>query len=414
MTRYDIVVVGAGIAGLSAARFLQARGLSTLVLEGADHHGGRIRTDEVDGFLLDRGFQVLLTAYPEAQDQLDYGRLDLKAFTPGALVWDGSDFRKIVDPFRDIVGGLMSALEPVGTLQDKARVGLLRRELANADVEEIFARPETWTFSTLRSHGFSGDMIQKFFRPFLGGVFLETDLETSSRFFDFVFKMFAEGDTSLPGAGMQAIPDQIAAGLQPGTIRTSSPVAQVAQNVVRLKSGEEIAASQVVVAVEGPEAARLLGWQAPGAGKAATTLYFASPERPVEEPMLMLNGSGAGVVNTVVVPDTVAPSYSSTSESLVSVSLIGLHGDEESLHDAVKVELQSWFGPLAKHVRHLRAYRIPYALPGQSSGALAEVHKPVAVSPGIWVCGDHRDTGSINGALASARRVADAILAEHK
>jgi phytoene dehydrogenase-like protein len=411
MSTHDVVIVGAGISGLAAARLLQAGGLSTLVLEASDTAGGRIRTDLVDGFRLDRGFQVLLTAYPEAQAQLDYTRLDLHAFTSGALVWDGSDFHKIVDPFRDIVAGMKSALEPVGSLSDKARVGLLRRDVTSTSLEELMARPETWTFSALRARGFSGEMIQKFFRPFLGGVFLETDLETSSRFFEFVFRMFALGDTTLPAAGMQAIPDQIAASLDAGTLRTNAVVESIQSGTVRLSDGETILASNILVAVEGPEAARLLGWPEPTPGRSVTTLYYASPEPPVDEPILVLNGSGSGIVNNICVPDRVAPSYSEGNESLVSVSVIGVPDDPDLLEDVVKHELQAWFGPLAKHFRHLSTYRIRYALPDQSSGALDVVHKPVAVSPGLWVCGDHRDSGSINGALLSARRAAEAILA---
>lgn len=410
MTNVDVAIVGAGISGLSAAKMLQSRGLSTVVLEAADAPGGRIRTDHVQGFTLDRGFQVLLTAYPEAQAQVDYASLDLRPFVPGALVWDGNDFHKVVDPFRDIVGGVKSALEPVGSLPDKARIGLLRRDVTSTSLDDLMSRPETWTFSALRARGFSGDMIQKFFRPFLAGVFLESELETSSRFFDFVFRMFALGDISIPAAGMQAIPDQLAAALAEGTVRTGTRVESVDAGSVNLADGETIQAANILVAVEGPEASRLLGWPAPEPGKSVTTLYFASPEPPVEEPILVLNGSGVGIVNNICVLDRVAPTYSSSHESLVSVSIVGIQETVEPLDDVVKRELQAWFGPLAKHFRHLATYRIPYALPDQSSGALEVVHKPTAVSPGIWVCGDHRDTGSINGALASARRASEAIL----
>ena len=410
MNNYDVVIVGAGLSGLTAARHLHSRGLRTLVIEKDDTPGGRVRTDHVEGFQLDRGFQVLLTAYPEAMEQLDYERLDLKSFVPGAVVWDGSDLRRVVDPLRDIVGGARTLVEPVGTLADKARVAWLRYQVTRGDLSDLMSRPETWTFNALRSRGFSGDMIQTFFRPFLAGVFLESELETSSRFFEFVFRMFAQGDASLPASGMQAIPEQIERSLPSGMLRTSSQVDAIEPGGVRLVGGEQIAASNVLVATEGPEAARLLGWPAPVPGKSVTTIYYSSPEPPVDEPVLVLNGSGRGLVNNLCVPDQVSGSYAPDGTSLVSVSLIGLPQVTGSLEETVKSELKEWFGPLAKHFTHLHTYRIPYALPDQSPGVLEPVEKSAMVAPGIYVCGDHRDTASINGALAAGRRAAKAIL----
>jgi phytoene dehydrogenase-like protein len=410
VSNVEVVIIGAGISGLSAARLLQQRGVQALVLEKSDTLGGRIRSDQHEGFILDRGFQVLLTAYPEAEHQLDYERLDLKPFLPGALIWNGNDFNRIVDPMRDVVGGMRTIFEPVGTLADKARIGKLRRDVTRGALADVMSRPETWTFSALRSRGFSGDIIRQFFRPFLAGVFLESELETSSRFFEFVFRMFVQGDAALPARGMQAIPEQLAASLQPETVRFRAPVESIERGKVRLVDGEVISTETILVAAEGPEAARLLGWRAPAPARAVTTIYYSSPEPPVHDPMLILNGTGRGLVNNVCVPNQVAPEYAPPGRSLVSVSLVGLPEADGSLEDAVKQELQVWFGPLAKHFGHLRTYRIPYALPDQASGTLDPVEKPVVAAPGIFVCGDHRDTASINGALSSARRAAHAIL----
>jgi phytoene dehydrogenase-like protein len=271
-------------------------------------------------------------------------------------------------------------------------------------------RPETWTYSALRAQGFSGEMIETFYRPFLAGVFLESELETSSRFFDFVFRMFSLGDTSLPAQGMEGIPRQIADALPDDSVRLNAKVERIEQGRVILSSGEEINAGSVVVATEGDEAARLLGWPAAPPPKSMTCIYFASPEPPVSEPILVLNGSGKGLINNVCVPDQVVPSYAPHGRSLVSVSLIGLPEVAGGIEGAVQRELQGWFGPLAKHFQHLKTYRIPYSLPDQSPGALEPVDKPVVVSPGIFVAGDHRGTASINGALGSGRRAAEAIL----
>lgn len=406
----DVVIVGAGLAGLSCARILSKRDRRALILEASDGIGGRVRADYVDGFQLDRGFQVLLTAYPEAASQLDYDKLRLGSFIPGALVWDGRDFHRVSDPLRDPRGSVRTLYSPVGNLADKARTGLLRRRVTSGSLEELIGQPETWTYSALRAQGFSGEMIETFYRPFLAGVFLESELETSSRFFDFVFRMFSLGDTSLPAQGMEAIPRQLADSLPEGSIRLNAKVDRIEQGGVILSSGEEIAADSVVVATEGDEAGRLLGWLASKPAKSTTCIYFASPEPPVGEPILVLNGSGKGLINNVCIPDQVVPAYAPKGRSLVSVSLIGLPGVEGGIEGAVRSELQGWFGPLAKHFEHFRTYRVPYSLPDQSPGTLDPVDKPVAVPPGIFVAGDHRGTASINGALRAGRRAAEAIL----
>ncbi|CAN5683117.1 NAD(P)/FAD-dependent oxidoreductase [soil metagenome] len=410
MNEPDVVIVGAGLAGLSCGRILSQRGKNTLILDASDGIGGRVRTDRLDGFLLDRGFQVLLTAYPEAQAQLDYNKLTLGSFTPGALVWNGRDFHRVSDPLRDPLASVKTVLSPVGTLADKLRTGILRYRVTSGSLETLMERPETWTYSSLRAQGFSGDMIESFYRPFLAGVFLETELETSSRFFDFVFRMFSLGDTSLPAQGMEAIPRQLVETLPDGSIRLNTKVDRIEQGRVILSSGEEIRAGSVVVATEGDEAARLLGWPAARQPKSMTCIYFSSPEPPVRKPILVLNGSGKGLINNVCVPDQVVAEYAPEGRSLVSVSLVGLPEVEGGIEGAVQKELQDWFGPLAKHFQHLKTYRVPYSLPDQSSGMLSPVEKSVTVAPGIFVAGDHRGTASIDGALGSGRRAAEAIL----
>lgn len=231
-----------------------------------------------------------------------------------------------------------------------------------------------------------------------------------SRFFNFVFRMFSLGDTSLPAQGMEAIPRQLADTLPDESIRLNAKVDRIEKGRVTLSSGEKISAGSVVVGTEGDEAARLFGWPAPRPPKSTTCVYYSSPEAPVREPILVLNGSGKELINNVCIPDQVVPAYAPEGRSLVSVSLIGLPQMEGGIESAVQQELQGWFGPLAKHFQHLKTYRPPYSLPDQSPGMLDPVEKPVAVSPGIFGAGDHRGTASINGALGSGRRAAEAIL----
>lgn len=405
----DVVVVGAGLAGLCCARELHRRGIRATVLDAGDAVGGRVRTDVVDGFRLDRGFQVFLTSYPEAQRVLDYPALGLKPFLAGAVVRVGGKFHTLADPWRRPLAAVGSVFGPVGSVADKVRVARLRARVRTGTVEERFRDPETTTLDALHAAGFSAAMIDRFFRPFLGGVFLDADLATSSRMFEFVFRMFAEGEACLPAEGMEAIPRQLAAGLPEGAVRLGARVERVRAGAVVLDTGEEVAARAVVVAADGPSAYRLLGGAAAPESAGVTCLYFAASRPPVEQPVLVLNGEGRGPVNNLCVPTAVAPGYGPPGASLVSATVLGVPPDEGRLQGEVREQLAGWFGPAVGDWRHLRTYRIPHALPRQVPPALAEPQRPVRCQPGVYVCGDHRDNASINGAMASGRRAAEAV-----
>lgn len=408
----NVIIVGAGLSGLCCALRLQQAGINCTIYEASDGVGGRMRTDEVDGFLLDRGFQVLLTSYPEARQVLDFSALQLKGFQPGALVRRGGRFHELTDPWRRPWGAIRSLFSPIGTGADKLRVARFRRRVMQGTLEDQFARPETTTLDALATAGFSEPMIDQFFRPFLGGIFLDAELATSSRMLDFVFRMFSSGTASLPAAGMKAIPQQIADRLRPGTVQLNSPVDAVESTGIRLSSGHEIKSPAVVVATEGPNAARLLGMSEPASGQGVTCLYFAAANPPVDRPILILNGEGRGPINNLCVPTVVAPSYGPAGQSLISVTVLGNPTDANQLEAEVLDQLRDWFGTQVDSWRHLKTYSIPYALPAQPSPALQEPQRSVRWKPGLYVCGDHRDNASIQGAMTSGRRTADAVLAD--
>lgn len=410
---HDVVIVGAGLAGLSCARRLERAGVSIAVLDASDAVGGRVRTDEVDGFLLDRGFQVLLTAYPEARQQLDYQALDLKRFLPGALVRHGGAFHALTDPWRRPGRALQSLFSPVGSLGDKLRVARLRSRVRQGTLEDQMRQPETTTLEMLEEAGFSRGMIEQFFRPYLGGIFLEPELRTSSLMFRFVFRMFAEGDASVPAGGMGAIPRQMAAHLSDGVVRLGASVAKVELGRIELASGDRLEARAVVVATDGPMARKLVGESVSAHMQGVTCLYFAADEPPIDEPVLVLNGEGRGPVNNLCVPTQVAPSYGPSGASLVSATVLGVPSESDAdLIANVREHLSSWFGPAVRGWRHLRTCRIPHALPRQVPPALSAPERPVRLQRGLYVCGDHRDTASIQGAMASGRRAAEAVLAD--
>lgn len=417
-THTPVLIVGAGLSGLACARGLAERGVECHILEAAGEVGGRVRTDEVDGFLLDRGFQVFLTAYPEARRALDYAGLNLRPFYPGALVRAGGRFHRVADPLRHPIDALASLLSPTSTLADKFRIAALRASVARGTAEELFGRPETTTDAALRGRNFSAAITEQFFRPFFGGVFLERALETSSRLFEFTFRMFAGGDAALPAEGMGAIPRQLAAMLPPDSITLRAHVDSIEAHggspAITLASGERLTADAVVVAVDEVVARKLLGHDddaAPPKQRSVANLYFAAEKSPVDEQIIVLNGEGRGPVNNLCVPSRVAPSYAPPGASLVSVSVLedAAGADDASLEAALRVQLGEWFGAAVRRWRHLRTYKIKRALPAQPSVSLATHDRTRTSQPKVYACGDYLDTASINGALRAGRLAAEAV-----
>jgi phytoene dehydrogenase-like protein len=406
---WDAVVVGAGLSGLACATELVRHGHRVLVLEASDGVGGRVRTDTVDGFRLDRGFQVLLTAYETAAEMLDYAALDLRRFQPGALIRTRGRFTRLFDPVRQPTKALPTLASRAGSLADKLRVARLRARLARASLASVFAAPDTTTLAALREEGFSDRMIETFFRPFFGGIFLDDTLSTSRRMFEFVFRTFARGYAALPAAGMQAIPEQLAARLPTTSLRLNAPVRAARAGEVELESGEVVHAKAVVVAAHPREAHRLLGRDPRPPMQGVTCLYFAAKAPPVRGPVLVLGGDRGGIINNLCVPSELSRAYAPEGRALVSVSVLGAGHDLEVVEQKVRSELVAWFGPDARTYELLRTYVLPDALPSQPPGALEPRSRKAQVAEGLYVCGDHLETASIEGALRSGRAAAEQI-----
>jgi phytoene dehydrogenase-like protein len=403
-----VVVVGAGLAGLACARHLAGAGVRVTVLEAGDAVGGRVRTDCVDGFLLDRGFQVFLTAYPEAAEVLDYNELQLRPFYPGALIQLGRRRYRFADPWRRPLASLAGLLAPVASLSDALRIARLRAAaLRRTDPRGDDPRVSTQDY--LRAFGLSERVIDRFFRPFFGGVFLERALQTPSPFFRFVFAMFASGAAALPAQGMQELPAQLARNLPSGTVRLNTLVTSVEGGAVHVASGEVIDCRAAVVATDASSARPLAPALPPTSWSSTTTVYYAAKRSPICEGILVLNGSGRGLVNHVCVPSDISDRYAPAGFALVSVSIIGIPElDDHELSRRVVDELRSWFGDEVARWNLLRVYRIEHALPILA----ADVSSPPVNSVGdrVIVCGDYLEDPSINGALVSGRNAAEAVL----
>jgi phytoene dehydrogenase-like protein len=408
-----VVIVGAGLAGLCCARGLLEAKIPFVILEADQRIGGRLKTDTVEGFLLDHGFQVLQTAYPEARRMLDYRRLALKPFAPGAIIRTEGKFYTIADPRRRPLELWGTATAPIGEFLDRLRMVNLALKVSRGTVSDLFQQPDMYTIDFLRAEGFSAKIIRKFFIPFFSGVCLDPRIQASSRVFQYIFRIFAAGDVALPARGMGAIPQQLAETLPPGSLRTGCRVESIQQGKVVLTSGETIKGQVVVLAADGPETARLAGLPLKGRSRGEICLYYAAPKPPVAKPYLVLNGDGSGWINSLTVPSLVAPTYAPAGRHLVSVVVIGhMDADESSVERAARRELTEWFGPAVGDWHHLKTDRILHALPEQPPPMPDPTVAAPPIRPGLFVCGEYGSVPGIQWAMLSGRQAAEAVLKE--
>lgn len=399
-----VIVVGAGLAGLRAAGLLQEKGAEVLILEASDRPGGRVRTDIVEGFRIDRGFQVLLTEYPEVKAALDLKALDLRSFAPGARVYRQGTSSVLSDPWRRPIEGLSAAFSGPGTLVDRFRLATFRSAAALASEEDGGDAPRKSFEQALREHGFSDDFIDGFMRPWFGGITLDRSLSTDASYCRFVFRCLAHGDAAVPARGMGAVAEQLAARLRPGSVRTGARVTALDGTKVHIDGGPIEDADRVILATEGPAAARLLGGPVPPS-KGVTCLNFVAEAPPYEGPWLALNGHSRALVNNLAVMSSVSPAYSPDRRALISATVLGESElTDSALEAAVKDELRGWFGPGVDSWRLLRIDRIAHAQP-------AAIARPGFVREGVWLAGDHTAQASAHGALKSGSLSAEGVLA---
>jgi phytoene dehydrogenase-like protein len=416
---YPVIVIGAGMAGLACANWLHRAGRAVVVLEAADAVGGRVRTDVTpDGYRLDRGFQILLTDYPEARRIFDYGALNLKTYESGAVIRLANGKETVLENPMHVPLAAFAALgSPVGTFKDKMLLAAFIAELQGKSPEQLLARPAETTLSFVRRYGWSEQIINNFFRPFFGGVYLDRELSTASNFFAFVFQQFVKGEAAVPALGMQQLPEQLAARLPAGTVRLHTPVAAVLDGgrTVRLASGETLRTATTVLATDGPAAAQLFDTAPPApaslAARTTTCTYFATAGAAPSHGrcLLHLNTAPQALVHNVAFPAEISSAVAPSGQGLVSVSTHGEHGlSEEDLTARLRTELTAWFGPTAGLWQHLHTYRIPEALPVYAPGK--PVQQPLRLTDALLRCGDWVAYPSLNAALGTGRQAAELLL----
>ncbi len=400
---YKVYIIGAGVSGLVAAKVLEEKGFNPIILESTDSVGGRVKTDFIDGFQLDHGFQVLLTAYPKAQQYLDYSALDLQEFLPGSIVFKNKKSISIGDPLRKRSFLIPTLLASVGSFSDKLKILRLNKKLKRKTLDEIFSDKEFTTLEYLNNLGFSPKIIDEFFKPFFTGIFLETDLNTSSRMFEFVYKMFGEGNAAIPKSGIGEIPKQLNEQLSSTTIKLNSKVQSVKDGEIILENGEKLVSDYTIITSNANKLVSnlrndLLEW------KSCQTLYFKSPNRIIKKRLIGLLPEKNSLANNIFYHTSLNTNQKS-SEELLSVTVVKEHSlSEKSLVNKIQVELLEYCGIV--DLEFIKMYKIPNALPKLNNLQNEIPPSETRLTSTIFLAGDVQLNGSLNAAMLSGERAA--------
>jgi protoporphyrinogen oxidase len=409
MKKQDIKIhiIGAGISGLIAAIVLEEKGYSPTIIEATDRVGGRVKTDLVDGYQLDHGFQVLLTGYPAAQKYLDYKALNLQKFLPGAVIIKGGKQKILGDPLRNLSLLFPTLFSGIGNFSDKLRILRLNTQLKKKTVSQIFNDPEQTTLEYLKQFGFSDDMINQFFKPFFSGIFLELKLETSSRMFQFVYKMFGEGYAAIPKAGMEAIPIQLAQKLKNTSFKFNSKVIHINEREITLTDQSKLNSDYIIVATDSSrlmpsKVSQLTQW------RSCDTLYFETETRVIDKKLIGLFPEQESLVNNVFYHTSI-DSAGRPKKELLSATVIDRQNlSDELLIDRVKSDLKI-FGGIDTN-RLIRMYSIPNALPKLDDLKYEKSFSELQISDRVFLAGDTQLNGSLNAAMISGENAALGLL----
>ena len=396
------IVVGAGISGLSCALELEKNGYRVQILEKENHPGGRVHSDVINGYILNRGFQVLQTGYPETKRLLDYEKLELCNLDPEVWIMNNNKIKKLYDPLQNPSNLLKAAFSNVGTFQDKLRLLQLRQSTTSRSTNKIFQENETTSLEQINNYGFSESIINEFFKPLFGGAFLDNELDTTSRMFNFVYKIFSIAPIAIPKYGMKSIPEQLEAKLE-SKISFNTNVVKLDNKNVFLEN-ETLSADAIVLAANHDSAKKLIPSIEEISWNSTSCYYFIADSPPFSSKVVLLNGNNRGEINNVFVPTNISKAYSPNNKSIISVSTIGLNNNESEIRN----ELNNWFGNQTEDWKLLHTYHIEQALPRMSVPSVS--HSQYV--NGIHMCGDYLTSSSIHGSMHSGRMTANQIIAD--
>ncbi|NKI31055.1 protoporphyrinogen/coproporphyrinogen oxidase [Croceivirga thetidis] len=394
----QVIIIGAGISGLIAAKTLEEKGYSPVVLEASETVGGRVKTSSINGFKLDHGFQVLLTAYPMARKHLDYDALNLRYFRPGALLFSHKLRSFIGDPLRDITSFIPTITSVAASFSDKWKIFKLTSRLKRKSLKSIFAEPESTTAEYIENYGFSDVVTRNFLRPFFAGIFLEHQLKTSSRMFEFVFKMFAQGSAAIPNTGIGAISNQLKDQLNNTSFKFQHEVVQVQNGFVLLKSGERLKAEAIISTVPLTEDGKLdesLSW------KSCENFYFEFNGGKLPVNLIGLLTEKDDLANNINIHQIEG------QDDLISITVVKKHElTELELEQRLRYELETQCGiDLGKLIHK---FNIKKALPNKSD--ISQVPKKIRQGDTIFLAGDYLANGSLNAAMASGEMAAGEVI----
>ncbi len=396
--KIKIHIIGAGISGLIAAKVLEESGYSPTLIESSNNVGGRIKTIIKEGYQLDKGFQVLLTEYPKAKKHLDYRALRLQKLTSGACIFIKNKQFIIGNPIRNISLLIPTLFSDIGNISDKLKILKLYLYLRFKSIEKIFSSEESKTIDYLKKSGFSKKIIENFFEPFFAGIFLETELSTSSRMFEFVFKMFAQGDVAIPESGIQEIPYQIAKKLTRTNFMFNTQVDKIYEGEIILKNKNKIKSDYTIVATE---AKNLLEGHNLGTvkWKSCVNFYFEIEKKSSGNGLIGLLPGKSTVINNIFFASGIKSKITGTKQ-LLSVTVIDpksySNGD---LIDRVQYELKKYCN--INVIRLISQFNIVKSLPDLHDVSNTKTPSEFQISDSIFLAGDHELNPSLNAAITS-------------
>jgi phytoene dehydrogenase-like protein len=406
-----VIIVGAGLAGLVCAGKLQENGTNFVLIEKSSRLGGRVGSLIEGGVIFDMGFQVLIDSYPAARELLDLGRLEPQYFDSGAIIWDKGRFYRLRRPTLQGDGIVGPATDDAISWSDKVRLALVSGGLMVRSDEEILSGTgDVPTKDYLR--GFSDEALERFFRPFFGGILLDNDLQTSSILFRYYYRKFVTGQALVPRRGMQAIPDQVSARIPAERIRLNSEVTGLEFELgratgVKLAGGERLSADSLVLACGKPATDHLLQKE-PSAGRSVSVLYYLSERSLYPDKLIVLTAGRTRTLRHFVQLTNVAPDYVSDDRHLISATALKAPLDAGDRARA-RSEILEMFPQAEADFTLVKVIEIPDAVPQQNPGRRFDqrVAKPF---PNVWLSGDQVSHASIQGAMESGLATARDIL----